>query len=558
MKRPTPKIRCAIYTRKSTEEGLDQAFNSLDAQREACEAYIRSQAHEGWAALATPFDDGGFSGGTMERPALHRLLSAIKAGEIDLVIVYKVDRLSRSLADFVRLVELLEKHNVSFVSVTQQFNTANSMGRLTLNVLLSFAQFEREVTSERIRDKIAASKKKGMWMGGAVPLGYDVVDKQLVINKAESDTVKRLYEAYTTLKSVPALKAWADQQGLLSKARTRRDGTHVPGTRLARGALYTLLKNPLYIGKVRYQDQLYPGKHPPILAEALWENVQTLLARNRREHKQRVKAKTPSLLAGLVFDDKGNVMSPTHAAKGERRYRYYVSQAVLRFESDQAGSVERMPATQLEKTVMDHLVKLLGDPSALIPEITVRKLTMKQRTAFTKQCEKIIDALNGDDTHLKMELLQSLLEKVVVSQAAITLHIITAALVKHANIPGPNDAPVLVQEIAAQIKRTGIEKRLVIADEKVDAHPRSIQALQRATLIALKANQALLTGESNSLKSYADTEGIDDRNMGKLIKLAYLSPDDLDRISRGDIGGTADDLQLTAIKLQEVDLAWAK
>src|SRR5215470_248242 len=277
------QIRCAIYTRKSSEEGLEQDFNSLDAQREACEAFIRSQKHEGWVCLSEMYDDGGLSGATMERPALKRLLADIEADRIDAVVVYKVDRLTRSLSDFAKIVEVFDRQAVSFVSVTQQFNTTTSMGRLTLNMLLSFAQFEREVTGERIRDKIAASKKKGMWMGGLPPLGYDVRDRKLVVNEREAETVRHIYRRYAVLGSVLALKEELDRDGVVSKARVDKYGRRAGGRHLARGALYLMLQNRLYRGQIVHKDNCYPGEHAAIIDEALWSEVQRRLAANRFE-----------------------------------------------------------------------------------------------------------------------------------------------------------------------------------------------------------------------------------------------------------------------------------
>ena len=276
------RLRCAIYTRKSSEEGLEQNFNSLDAQREACEAYIASQKHEGWTILPEIYDDGGFSGGTIERPAFRRLLVDVGEGKIDVVVVYKVDRLTRSLSDFAKIVEIFDKRNVSFVSVTQQFNTTTSMGRLTLNILLSFAQFEREVTGERIRDKIAASKKKGMWMGSLPSLGYDVKDRRLVINEAEAKTVRHIFQRYTELKSVRLLKADLDARGIVSKPRNASDGTRYGEKPLARGALYLMLQNRIYSGDTVHKDMSYPGEHEAIVDEALWSEVQAILTERRR------------------------------------------------------------------------------------------------------------------------------------------------------------------------------------------------------------------------------------------------------------------------------------
>src|SRR5450631_3693413 len=322
MKAPAVKaVRCAIYTRVSTEHGLNQEFNSLDAQYDAASAYIKSQAHAGWTLIRSRYDDGGYSGGSTDRPDLQRLLDDIRARKLDVIVVYKVDRLTRSLADFAKLVELFDAHGVSFVSVTQQFNTTTSMGRLTLNVLLSFAQFEREVTSERIRDKIAASKRKGMWMGGLPPLGYDVADRRLVINPAEADTVRHIFSRYAVLKSVRALKDELAEKGIVSKVRVNRSGDATGGGCIARGALYLMLQNRLYRGEIVHKDQFYPGQHDAIVDEALWDEVQAALAENRIEHTTQTSAMPPSLLTGLVHDDAGERMSPTHANKNGTRYR---------------------------------------------------------------------------------------------------------------------------------------------------------------------------------------------------------------------------------------------
>jgi site-specific DNA recombinase len=314
-----PRLRCAIYTRKSSEEGLEQQFNSLDAQREACEAFVASQRHEGWALMKERYDDGGFSGGTMERPALQRLLTDIAASRIDVVVVYKVDRLTRALGDFARIVELFDRHNVSFVSVTQAFNTTTSMGRLTLNVLRSFAQFEREVTGERIRDKIAASKKKGMWMGGQPALGYDVHDRKLIINEAEAETVRMIFRRYVELKSVHDLKAELDASSIVSKARVGADGSPYGSRPFSRGALYAMLQNRVYRGEITHKAASYPGEHQTIVDEALFEEVQSTLAENRIERVSR-SGEVPSPLTGLLFDADGERLTPTHAVKKGVRY----------------------------------------------------------------------------------------------------------------------------------------------------------------------------------------------------------------------------------------------
>ncbi len=373
-------VRCAIYTRKSSEEGLDQSFNSLQAQREACEAFVRSQKSEGWRILPEVYDDGGISGGTLERPALERMLADVDAGRIDLIVVYKVDRLTRSLADFAKLVERLEARNVSFVSVTQQFNTSTSMGRLTLNVLLSFAQFEREVTGERIRDKIAASKAKGMWMGGSPPLGYDVGPDGLVVNAEEAASVRLVFATYLKLRSVRALGEELDRLGLRSKRRKDRSGRCSGGVRLRRGALYHMLANPIYVGRIRHRDQIHEGQHEAIIDEATFAETQELLASQRVERKRRANAKVSSPLAGRIFDETGDRLAPTHAAKKGVRYRYYVSQRLIEGEGGPSEGW-RLPAKELEARVVEAIVgspevvrlrQRLGRPDELAPERVLR------------------------------------------------------------------------------------------------------------------------------------------------------------------------------------------
>jgi site-specific DNA recombinase len=340
--------RCAIYTRKSTEYNLELAFNSLDAQREACEAYIKSQAHEGWRLIAGRYDDGAFSGASLERPALQQLLADVRSGKIDIVLVYKVDRLTRSLADFAKLIELFDAHGVSFVSVTQSFNTSSSMGRLTLNVLLSFAQFERELIGERVRDKIAASKRKGLWVGGPVPLGYAAVDKKIVVVPVEAEAVRTIFARYLALGSIRALAEELDRQGIRSKRRRLSNGRTVGGGRFGVGALAYLLKNRFYIGEVGYRGEVHPGDHVPILDRDLFEAAQARLAAQAVQRRCRLRG-SPAILSGRLCDHRGNRMSPSHANKGGVRYRYYVSQAGLQ------GKVGRVPAAEIEALVVTAL-----------------------------------------------------------------------------------------------------------------------------------------------------------------------------------------------------------
>jgi site-specific DNA recombinase len=352
--KPSKTVRCAIYTRVSTDQGLDQEFNSLDAQREAAEAYIKSQTHEGWICLKQAYDDGGYSGGSMERPALQTLLGDVRAKKLDVIVVYKVDRLTRSLADFAKLVELFDANEVSFVSVTQSFNTTSSMGRLTLNVLLSFAQFEREVTGERIRDKFAASKKKGMWMGGPIPYGYKLEKRKLLVDPSEVEKVRQIFELYLELKSLPKLAVRLEELGLTSRIRKHTNNCTIGGQTFRTGALSHLLSNRMYIGEVRHHKQHFPGEHEPIVDKPLFELVQAELAA-RLNRKSLVTSASNALLKGLLFDSVGNRMTPVHARKAGVRYRYYQSWVLAQGQKDKAGVVARVPAEDIEQSVLTAL-----------------------------------------------------------------------------------------------------------------------------------------------------------------------------------------------------------
>ncbi|NKB54564.1 MAG: recombinase family protein [Rhizobiaceae bacterium] len=378
-----PLKRCALYTRKSSEEGLDQEFNSLDAQREACEAYVKSQASEGWRSIDANYDDGGISGGTMGRPALQRLLADIALGKVDVVVVYKIDRLTRSLADFARMVELFDRHEVSFVSVTQSFNTTSSMGRLTLNVLLSFAQFEREVTGERIRDKIAASKAKGMWMGGRLPLGYDSPKKgsrALVVNECEAETVRLIYRTYLELSSVHELERWLKARGIRSKQHTTRKGKKTGDQPFSRGALFRLLRNRTYLGMIVHKDTVHPGMHPAIVESELFEEVQSLMDANKRRTSESRNNVADAPLVGRIFDADGEPMSPTFSrgARG-KLYRYYVSASLQQGQKPPADDsiTRRVPAALLEKTLLETIKRTInkknGDSLACLSRVEIHR-----------------------------------------------------------------------------------------------------------------------------------------------------------------------------------------
>ena len=359
------RMRCAVYTRKSSEEGLDQEYNSIDAQRDAGHAYIASQRAEGWIAVADDYDDPAFSGGNMERPALKRLMADIEAGKIDVIVIYKIDRLTRSLADFSKMVEVFERQGVSFVSVTQQFNTTTSMGRLMLNVLLSFAQFEREVTGERIRDKIAASKRKGMWMGGIPPIGYDVANRRLIPNEAEAKTIAHIFQRFVELGSTTKLVKELRLDGVTSKAWTTQDGRIREGKPIDKGLIYKVLNNRTYLGELRHKELWYQAEHPPIITKSIWDDAHAILSTNGRVRATTTRAKTQYLLKGIVFGSDGRAMSPFQTAKQNgRRYRYYVPQRDIK-EHAGASGLPRMPAAELESAVLEQLRGHLRSPDVV-------------------------------------------------------------------------------------------------------------------------------------------------------------------------------------------------
>ena len=396
------KIRCAIYTRKSTEEGLEQDFNSLDAQREACEAYIKSQMHEGWVLIKKEYNDGGYSGGTMNRPAFQELLMDIEEDKVDIVVVYKVDRLTRSLMDFSKIIDIFDKHETSFVSITQQFNTTTSMGRLTLNILLSFAQFEREVTGERIRDKIAASKKKGMWMSGCPPLGYKKENKKLVVEEKEAQKVKLIFDKYLDLQSVPKLMEYLKTENI----RTRSD------KEFFKGELYHMLSNKVYIGKIVHKENVYEGEHDGIIDDITFERVQKLLYENKLDKICGTKCASNSLLTGLIFDDKNNKMTPSHSNCHGRRYRYYISQAIKKYKKSQAGTVSKIPAGEIEKFVIENVKDFLQN----------RKEIQRILSAYDiKEQEQLLHAAKHIEDFAEPKLIRSIINKVIVSDKSVEI-----------------------------------------------------------------------------------------------------------------------------------------
>ena len=392
------RMRCAVYTRKSSEEGLDQEYNSIDAQRDAGHAYIASQRAEGWIAVADDYDDPAFSGGNMERPALKRLMADIEAGKIDVIVIYKIDRLTRSLADFSKMVEVFERQGVSFVSVTQQFNTTTSMGRLMLNVLLSFAQFEREVTGERIRDKIAASKRKGMWMGGIPPIGYDVANRRLIPNEAEAKTIAHIFQRFVELGSTTKLVKELRLDGVTSKAWTTQDGRVREGKPIDKGLIYKVLNNRTYLGELRHKELWYQAEHPPIITKSIWDDVHAILSTNGRVRATTTRAKTQYLLKGIVFGSDGRAMSPFQTAKQNgRRYRYYVPQRDIK-EHAGASGLPRMPAAELESAVLEQLRGHLRSPDVVrdvLPQAQKYDPTLDEAivTVAMKRLDEVWDQL---------------------------------------------------------------------------------------------------------------------------------------------------------------------
>jgi len=472
------KLRCAIYTRKSSEEGLEQEFNSLDAQREACEAFIASQKREGWTCVGEMYDDGGLSGATMERPAFQRLLADVSGGRIDVVVVYKVDRLTRSLSDFAKIVDIFDRHAVSFVSVTQQFNTTSSMGRLTLNILLSFAQFEREVTGERIRDKIAASKKKGMWMGGLPSLGYDVKERKLVVNTAEAKTVRHIFQRYVALKSVRELKEELDGAGIISKARTASDGSRYGGQPLARGALYLMLQNQIYRGEIVHKGKSYPGEHEAIIDEPLWNNVQAILSGNRVDRARGRTGHAPSLLTGMLFDAEGGRMSPTHATKKGTRYRYYISRSLLDGSTKARTEGQRIPAAALESLVTRRIRDWLADPAAILQAVQhAAPNAVTQKRLIERAKHVAAGEIDGLHTFMRSSIVRVQVHgdriDVILDQGRVC-----GCLDDENRTNEPIDNPRSESNhqtttlcIPARLRRTGKEMRIVVSDGSEPATP---------------------------------------------------------------------------------------
>jgi site-specific DNA recombinase len=527
----TRALRCAIYTRVSTDQGLEQEFNSLDAQREAAQAYIKSQAHEGWRLIRDRYDDGGFSGGSMQRPALQKLLADVKARRIDTIVVYKVDRLTRSLADFAKLVELFDEHGVSFVSVTQSFNTTTSMGRLTLNVLLSFAQFEREVTGERIRDKIAASKKKGIWVGGVVPLGYEVKDRKLIVNEPEAATVRMIFERYLALGSLPALQRALRAQGIITRKRMLSSGKTIGGTPLTNGPLAYMLRNRVSLGQINHRDQSYPGEHPSILDQALFDAVQAKLDDNLRGRALTNQRSRP-LLLGKIYDDRGNRMTPSYAIKKGVRYRCYVSCVLAQGRKDEAGSVSRVAASEIEAIVAGALENRV--PSIEWVAESSRRESGTHQDHHIEKAPTVAEGLNGPG-----------LTGPMTSRTAIEKHIDRIVLRTQSVEIQWTDEPIggefadgaQPNSIAIAWRPTAFRRKRELMQPAEGARP--IRAEARGKLLGYIARGAswleeILSDSATRIETIAAREGLHERSARSILSLAFLAPD----IVKGALAGT--------------------
>ena len=496
-------VRCAIYTRKSTEEGLEQAFNSLDAQREACEAYVLSQQHEGWTLLPDFYDDGGISGGTMDRPAMQRLLTDVREDRVDVIVVYKVDRLTRRLIDFAKIVEVLDEAKASFVSVTQAFNTTNSMGRLTLNVLLSFAQFEREVTGERIRDKIAASKRKGMWMGGPVPIGYDVAERKLAINPLEAEMVRLIFARFLVAPTYDALADDLAARGVRSKQRRTRDGRLFGGTPFRPGGLRHILGNRIYLGEASHKGQVHAGEHEAIIDRGLWDEVHERLDGATK----RPRTNLVSPLAGRIFDADGKKLFSTHGRKRDRHYRYYVNST----RDNRNGW--RLPADDLEALVQQALVSFLNDPSRVDSELGSLGLS---ETASARAA--LLAPSAGDGSALR-QLLETLNARITVETHTLMIEF-DRALLADALLIGALDQlltdPILIVT-PVSLKRRGVELRLVYAA------PEARPANHDPHLIDLIKRSWVAWVQLNAGRRAADP--VERSHLVRLARLRFLAPD---------------------------------
>lgn len=543
--------RCAVYTRKSTEDGLEKEFNSLDAQYEACAAYALSQKHEGWELIPERYDDGGFSGGNMERPGLKRLMADVAAGKVDIILVYKIDRLTRSLADFAKIVDVLDTAKASFVSITQSFNTTTSMGRLTLNMLLSFAQFEREVTGERIRDKIAASKRKGMWMGGPLPLGYDVENRRLIVNTKEADLVREIYNLYLTLGSVVELADVLNARGYKTKVQIRASGPHRGGCAFQRGTLYHLLSNPIYRGKIVHKGEVYPGEHEAIVSEELWQAVQDKLKANASGTSRRLKGQQPSLLAGLLFDSEGRAMTPSHASKGKaKRYRYYVT----RPDQTRDEAAYRVSAHDLERIVTSRLAAYFASRSSIAQLVGQNVEAHALQQALAK-ADLAAATLRSGTARAKHQIITAALNRALLFEERIELILSLKGLGVMLGFSIDAALEPIKLCVPARRCRKGHQIRLVIEGEgqssklALPTKPARDEKLVTLLAEAYRARQFVLDNPETALLDLAKQHGQCRKHLAQLVEMACLAPDIVAMILAGKQPSS-----LTAAKLRASNL----
>lgn len=547
-------LRCAVYTRKSTEDGLEQEFNSLDAQYEACAAYALSQQHEGWVVVKERYDDGGFSGGNMQRPALKRLLADIEANKVDIVLLYKIDRLTRSLTDFAKIVEVMDKAGASFVSITQSFNTTTSMGRLTLNMLLSFAQFEREVTGERIRDKIAASKKKGLWMGGPVPLGYEVRERKLLINEKEAEQVRHIMRRYLEIGTVPSLVEELERAGYRTKIQQRTSGPHRGGCVYRRGTLYHLLSNRIYRGMIVHKGKAYPGEHEAIVEKDLWDKVQARLQHNACGSSRRKKHQHPSLLIGKVFDGKGRAMTPSHAQRKVRRYRYYVT----RPEEVDNLPAWRVSAHDLEALVCQHVASRIGNESFVLELLEAGAHEAEGIARALAKADLVAAQVRSGSPHDRAELLGKVIERIDLYEDRVGIRIDGAGLASELELEAMSaDTELLRITVPAVRVRCGHQLRLVIPgrESAQTTPPKRDDKLVALIAEAHQARQLVLDNPGKSIAALAIEQGKCRTRLGKLVRLSCLAPDIVTAIVEGRQPGALTANRMTKI---ELPLAWSE
>ena len=549
------RYRCAIYTRKSHEEGLDQDFNSLDAQREACEAYILSQAGLGWELSPKLYDDGGISGGHLDRAGLQALLTDIRAGQIDIVVVYKVDRLTRSITDFGKLVETFDEQEVSFVSVTQAFNTTNSMGRLTLNVLLSFAQFEREVTAERIRDKIAGSKQKGMWMGGRVPYGYQNQDKKLFIHEVEAANVRLMFELYLKHKSLSEVKQALDRLNVVSRQRTNKSGMQTGGLPFTAGNIRSILSNPVYTGDIRHKQNVYRGNHEPLMERAIWNEVQSVFAnQNNNKQNNRTRTNSPALLKGLLYDEQGNRLVTHHVNKKGNRYYYYITKAERGKERgdgnrDQnrngtsdtktnqgtpttALTQTRLPMQKIERAIEEHLIATFKSKQSLLEITNQTKIEAHRLHAISQQAETLANTLEAAN-HLELEAIyQKLIERITINSDNIQIDFEPNYLTETLGLEVVREGQNFKIRKPTEVRRRGQELRLVIGGKQAE-EKRTDMSLIKLIAKAHFLKHEIETGAVRSIKEFAEKYSIDHGDAKNLIPLSYVAPDIVEAIYDG-------------------------